>query len=104
NVDYISLQFTATLTLGQILERYGEPTFVEGQLVTSDQALFTLFYPDVPMLIYAFAGLPSDVLSNDSFIIGMALPSPDIMASFVSAEGLPAWTGFISYEDTLAPV
>jgi hypothetical protein len=104
NVDYISLQFTATITLGQILERYGEPTFVEGQLVTSDQALFTLFYPDVPMLIYAFAGLPKDVLSNDSFIIGMALPSPDIMASFVSDEGLPAWTGFISYEDTLAPV
>jgi len=104
NVDYISLQFTATITLGQVITRYGEPAFIEGQLVTRDQAIFTLFYPDVPMIVYAFAGLPRDVLSEDSQIIGMALPATDIMATFITSEGLPVWTGFISYEEALARV
>ncbi len=102
NVDYISLQFTATITLGQVIERYGEPAFAEAQLVTRDQALFTLFYPDVPMILYAFAGLPSDALSEDSLIVGMALPKKDIMDIFLETDGLPAWRGFMSYEDMLA--
>jgi len=104
NVDYISLQFTATITLGQLLERYGEPAFIEGQLPTRDQTIFTLFYPDVPMLVYVFSGLPSDVMSETSPVVGVALPSPDIMALFTATEGLPVWRGFISYEESLVPV
>lgn len=103
NVDYISLQFTPTVTLGQVLERYGEPAFFEGQLPTRDQAIFTLFYPDVPMLVYVFAGLPSDTLSAESPIVGIALPTSDIMALFTATEGLPTWRGLISYEETLVP-
>jgi len=104
NVDYISLQFTATITLGQVIERYGEPAFAEGQLVTRDQSLFTLFYPDVPMILYVFAGLPNDTLSEDSLVVGMALPTNDIMDIFLATDGLPVWRGFISYNEFLEPV
>jgi protein-disulfide isomerase len=100
-VSFISLQFTSNITLGQVMERYGEPAFSDAQLVTRDQALFTLFYPDVPMIIYVFAGLPSDVLSEDSPVIGMALPTHDIMDIFLSADGLPTWNGFISYDEAV---
>lgn len=101
-VSFISLQFIANVTLGQVIKRYGEPAFSDAQLVTRDQALFTLFYPNVPMIVYVFAGLPSDVLDEDSPIVGMALPTRDIMDIFLSTDGLAIWNGFTSYDEAVA--
>ncbi len=44
------------------------------------------------------------MLSTESPIVGIALPSPDIMAQFTVTEGLATWRGFTSYEESLIPI
>jgi hypothetical protein len=55
--ETVRLTFLRTapdMTLGQVIEALGAPEFLTGQEFTEEQAFLSRFYPDVPMVIYAF--------------------------------------------------
>lgn len=86
--------------LGDLLDVYGEPDFLNGAEFTSDQAYFDLYYIDEQMVVSVFvAGTEEGALSADSEIIGVQYMTPDQMATLTEGESLLLWQGFLSYQE-----
>ena len=100
--ETVSLTFLRTapvMTLGQVIEAHGEPKYIAGQDFTSDQAIMSLVYPDVPMVVYAFvAGAETGTLSASSEIIGMLYFVQSDMDLLLKTSELYNWKGYQSFK------
>jgi hypothetical protein len=99
-VDYIQVRLAPNVTLGELIEVLGEPTYVvNGEEVSEDQAYIVLLYPDVPVIIYAFvAGAATGTLSESSEIVFVVYLTAEAMQNEVIANSsLQAWDGYESF-------
>lgn len=99
--ETVSLLFLRTApeqSLGDLIETHGPPTYLAGQDFTSDQAIMSLVYPDVPMVIYVFIeGAETGELSRASEVIGALYFVEEDMAQLLQTTDLHEWDGFQSY-------
>ncbi|MBL8117647.1 MAG: hypothetical protein J0L63_05420 [Anaerolineae bacterium] len=94
-VSSIFLQIAPNVSLGEVIEARGEPTYVLGTAGTDDQAIVNLFYPDQNMIVFAFvAGAANGALSESSEIIGVYYTTPDRMALGINLSDLYGWKGY----------
>jgi len=94
-VASILLLLSPDMQLGQIIERYGEPQYIQGENLTDDQTFVSLVYRDVPMIVYAFgAGIETGQLSAESEIIGAVLMAADEMQMLMESTDLYEWSGY----------
>jgi len=96
-VSFIILQTTPDHTFGEVVNIYGEPTYLVGEVLSDDQGLFSLFYPDTPMLVYAFVAGEQGELTETSEVVGSAYMTEDLMELLLNTSELHAWEGFKSY-------
>jgi hypothetical protein len=84
------------ITLGDVIAKYGDPTYAAGADVTSDQTLVSLFYPDLPIAVYAFApGIKEGELTAASQVIGVLyITQADMEEIANSSSGLYSWQGY----------
>lgn len=97
-VSLLVAQTTPELTMEAIVEKYGEPEYLVGETVSSEQALVSTYYPDVPMLVYVFAAGESGEITPSNEIVGFAYTTPDLMDLLINTSDLHAWEGY----DTLS--
>jgi hypothetical protein len=95
-VEVILAQFAPSqITLSQILEKYGEPAYVIGSDAAPDQALISLVYPDVPLIIYVFAaGIANGELTPDSDILATLYVTQTVMDDITTTNNFYAWEGY----------
>lgn len=99
-VVYIRLLIAPGMTMGELIETYGDPTYVLASEQTRDQAVFSLFYPDVPMLAFAFvAGAEEGELTELSEIIGAQMFTPEDMLTILQSNELLLWDGYKSFKE-----
>ncbi|MDX1993767.1 MAG: hypothetical protein SF029_15370 [bacterium] len=98
-VEIVILQTAPQATLGQVIEKWGEPEYVIGEPFSQDQAVFSLFYPDLRMLIYAFVEGETGALSAASEVIGFGYFAETRMELLLNASSLHVWEGYQSYAD-----
>lgn len=98
-VDIVILQTAPQATLGEVIEKWGDPVYAIGEPFSDDQAVFSLFYPDVPMLIYVFVAGEQGELSDASEVIGFGYFAPARMELLLTATSLHTWTGYQSFAD-----
>jgi hypothetical protein len=92
------LRTAPLMTLGEVIGAHGEPTYLAGQEFTPDQAIISLVYPELPMVVYAFvAGPETGELSASSEIIGVLYFVQEDMDLLVQTTELHAWEGYQSY-------
>lgn len=99
-VDYIQVRLSPDVTLGELIEVHGDPTYVvNGEEVTEDQAYVVLLYPDIPIIAYAFvAGAANGTLSASSEIIFVVYVTPEAMETeVIRNSNLQAWDGYQSF-------
>jgi len=102
-VSGIFLLTAPTMTLGDLIRAHGEPAYLTGTEFTADQAVVNLFYPDIPMIVYAFiAGIENGVLSSSSEIVGAVYLTPDQMDLFIQTLNLYRWDGMKAYSQYAA--
>jgi hypothetical protein len=83
------------IKLGEVIAKYGEPTYAAGSDVTPDQALVSLFYPSVPMVVYAFApGIKDGELTDASQIVGTLYITQSDVEEILKTSGLHNWQGY----------
>lgn len=83
------------ITLGELIAKHGEPAYLTGDDVTPDQSLVFLIYPDVPMVLYAFAaGRAEGELSASSEIIGAIYVTQEDMDVLMENTDLYTWEGY----------
>ena len=98
SVSLVFLRTAPNHTLGELIGAHGEPTYLAGQSFTDDQAIMSLVYPDVPMVVYAFvAGADTGELAASSEIIGALYIVPDDMDLLIKTTELHGWEGYQSY-------
>lgn len=95
-VSFVVLQTRPDHTLAEVIAEHGEPAYVIGEAITSDQGLFNLFYPDIPMIIYVFIAGEAGVLSETSEVVGFAYMTQPLMDDLLETYSLHAWEGYLS--------
>lgn len=91
----ISLLLAPHMQLGDVIEHYGEPTYLSGEAVTNNQAIIALVFPDIPMVIYAFAeSLSESELSAANTVIGVMYLAQSEMDILLQSEGFYNWEGY----------
>jgi hypothetical protein len=99
-VDYIQIRLAPNVTLGELIEVHGEPSYVvNGEEVSEDQAYIVLLYPDIPVIAYAFvAGAATGTLSESSEIVfAVYLTSEAMQSEVIANSSLQAWDGYESF-------
>jgi hypothetical protein len=105
-VSDILLLLAPEMRFGAVVERYGEPTYVligdEGADVTPDQAVLSMVYPDIPMIVYVFAaGTENGEVTVDSEVIGSIYMTESNMEIVTTQRNLYNWEGFMPVSDIL---
>ncbi len=98
-VSFISLSFAPDMTVQQVIEAQGEPTYALGSSVTDDQAVIYLFYPEKAFIVVAFvAGATAD-LKPSSEIIGGLYAMADDMDLTIKTSKLHTWNGYAPFSE-----
>jgi len=97
-IDSMLFFLAPEMTLGEVIEKYGDPTYVLGETPSEDQAIMFLIYPDVPIVIYAFvAGAAEGELSDSSEIIGLLYLTDVAMQRLINNNSFYDWDGYQSF-------
>lgn len=99
-VNLIFLRTAPVMTFGEVIEAHDEPQYLIGSEFTEDQAIMSVVYPDVPMVVYVFVDGPeSGTLSASSEIIGVLYLTPAEMELLLQTTNLHAYDGYGSYQN-----
>lgn len=94
-ISAVLLLLAPEMRLGQVIDKFGEPQYITGGDVTSDQTLLSLVYPDVPLVVYVFAaGTAEGTLTANSEIIGAIYLTAADMDELLAATNLYLWDGY----------
>ena len=99
NVDSVFLLLAPKMTLDEVLEVYGEPAWVAGDVIDENQALMSLIYPDPSIVIYAFVAGAEGELSASSEIVGTIYMIEENMQTILDTTNLDAWDGYKTFSD-----
>jgi hypothetical protein len=100
-VSFIVIQTTPDATLGQVIDKYGEPTYIIGESLSDDQGVISLFYPEVPMFIYAFVEGEIGAISPASEIVGFGYLTEELMQFVIDTSELHTWDGYQTYSEIM---
>ncbi len=97
-VSVLFLRVAPTLTTSDVIDAQGEPTYLIGSPFSDDQAIMNLIYPEKSLVVYAFVGGATGMLSESSEIVGILYMTPEDMDLLIKTSNLQAWDGYQSYQ------
>jgi hypothetical protein len=98
-VSVIFLRVAPQVSLGELIEAQGEPSYLVGSQYSEDQAVMNLIFPEKSLVIYAFVPGTTGALSEDSEIVGVLYLTPSDMDLLIKTSSLHTWEGYKSYTD-----
>jgi hypothetical protein len=88
------------MRLTQVIEKYGDPSYFFVEEVSGDQALVSLIYPDIPLIVYVFsAGLAEGEITGTSEIVGTLYLTSTDMTEAIRGSALYEWAGYGKLSD-----
>jgi len=87
------------MTLGEVVDKYGEPAYLTGEEVAEEQAIMFLVYPDVPIVLYSFVEGAGGDLTEDSEIVGVLYMTEAEMQTIIDASRFYEWDGYQAFAD-----
>ena len=98
-IDSMLFFLSPEMTLGEVIEKYDEPTYVLGEDVAEGQAILFLVYPDVPIVIYVYVAGSEGELSASSEVIGLLYVTESGMDRLINGNSFYNWEGYQSFTD-----
>ena len=97
-VALVFLRTAPVHSVADLFGAHGEPTWLTGQEFPDEQAVMSLVYPEVPMIVYAFVeGAAEGVLNAGSELVGTLYLAPGAMELLLQTTNLHLWEGYGSY-------
>ncbi len=87
------------MTLGAVVDKYGDPTYLTGEEVAEGQAIMFLVYPDVPLVLYGFVEGSTGDITASSEIIGVLYMTETEMQQIIDASRFYEWEGYQAFAD-----
>jgi hypothetical protein len=97
-VSLIFLRTAPNVSLGELIEAQGEPTYIVGTPFSDDQAIVNLIYPEKSLVVYAFVPGTEGSLSESSELVGVLYMTPADMDLLIKTSNLHDWDGYQSYQ------
>jgi hypothetical protein len=101
-VSLIFLRIAPVITLREIIEVHGEPSYIVGTPFSDEQAIMNVIYPQKSLVIYVFVAGEQGELMESSEIIGVLYMTPPDMDFLIQTSYLQRWEGYKSYLAYLA--
>ncbi len=98
-VSLLFLRLAPDLTVADLIDAKGEPTYVIGSEFAEDQAFINLLYPELNTVVYAFVAGKTGAISEDSELIGVLYTQPSDMELLLTTQFLHLWDGYAPYLD-----
>ncbi len=98
-VDVFFLRLAPTVTLSQLIDAKGAPTYALSSEVSGDQAIINLIYPEVELVVNVFVAGPEAALLDTSEIVAAVYLSPDGMDVLLQTSPLHEWEGYLTFAD-----
>ncbi len=96
-VNAIILQFAPRMTIGDALDRYGEPLFFRGQPYAASEALLWFYYPErYSMIQVVVPGVDGALEASSPLVAAYYLTEMD-MSEAVASGAFSPWKGFVAY-------
>ena len=103
-IGSLMLQLAPTLSFGPLFDKYGEPDYVTGQLVSEEQGYVVLVYTEAALVLYSYVeGGAEGAVSVGNKIIGALYLSQDGIEQALTCAQMNTWKGFqplTTYTDT----
>ncbi len=96
-VESMLFLLSPLMTLGEVVDKYGDPTYLTGEEVAEGQAIMFLLYPDVPIVLYAFVEGTEGTLSADSEIIGLLYMTETEIQQIIDSSRFYEWEGYQAF-------
>lgn len=93
-VELIFLRVRPTVTVEDMIEAHGEPTYAIASEYTEEESIINLIYPEIQTVVYAFVAGPEASLSQSSEIIGVLYVTQEDMELLINTSNLHAWEGY----------
>ncbi len=98
-VSAIILQFAPEMTIGEALEKLGEPLFFRGQPYTKSEAILWFYYPDQFTMIQVIVpGVEGNLDASSPLVAAYYLTKLD-MSDALEAGTFTPWKGYVSYRE-----
>jgi protein-disulfide isomerase len=98
-VTLFQLNTAPLMTLGAVIERYGEPDLIEGAVITRSQTVHNLYFLDHNIVLFVFAEGADAPLSEESPIVGTVYVDPALYAEVLAGVPLSSWNGYQALSD-----
>ena len=97
-VDVIFLRIAPTMTVGEVIDIWGEPTYAVGSPYADGQSIMNLIFPDIPMVIIAFVAGDNASIAASSEIVGVWYMTSEDMELLVGTTPLHFWDGYGTFQ------
>lgn len=98
-VTILQLGLAPLMTLGEVIEHYGEPSLIEGVLLTRSQIIHNLYFLEHNLVIFALAEGVDVALSEESPIVGAVYVDPVLYQQVLEGTLLAEWNGYQALSD-----
>ncbi len=98
-VSVTFLRLAPDMTLGEVIEAYGEPAYLTANDYKPEEAVLNIVFPEHSLLVVVFmAGLETGEIQPENEIIGAVLTTPEDIEQLVQTSELYTWDGYGSYQ------
>ena len=98
-VSAMVLQFAPNMLLGDVIGKYGDPSFVTGQPVSGKEAALILVYPERGLFVYAAVTKADGLLKEISPIVSAIFATPTETVQLLQDTPLDNWKGYLTYDE-----
>ena len=93
-VSAIVLQLAPKSSLGDVIAINGEPTYVTGSVISENEALLILIFPDLQLVLNVFVGGPDGLIGGMSPVVAAIYTTPEQLQQVIASVPLDDWKGY----------
>lgn len=97
-VESITLRLAPKTTIGQIIEKYGEPQYTFSTDYTEQEAVIQLLYPEKGLVLLVVPGDANSSLEAGDPMVAVIYLDPARFADLIKEATLQGWDGYQSYQ------
>jgi len=97
-IDIILVRVKPTMTVQQVIDKYGKPTYVSAVDYTPDESAITLIFPDKGLVTWVVPGNAKSSITENSPVVAVLYLTAKKLADQIDMAALQGWDGYKAYQ------
>ena len=97
-IDIILVRVKPTMTVSQVIAKYGPPKYISAVDYTPDESALTLIFPDVGLVTWIVPGDAKSSVTENTPVVAVLYLTAAKLSEQIDMAALQGWDGYKSYE------